>query len=305
MFNFFRKNKKQNTKNNGIKNLKFNIEMPQSALLSIGNSPFQNVPVSPLNYTGRFLKKENDIITVGICAIKDEPLIYEEKSVVGVSFGYETFDETKAKLFNFSAKISKIRDVEEQDNFTFEDLHSLFSEKAEEKDYVLFIFELEAVSEVRESSKREFFRIDVTVPVYYKPDSDEYINIRDDKGDVARGFIRMDTIDISAGGFKCQSRRYIEPGTILNCMMLFKHEALPVSIKILDIELLSQQSEEREKIEENKSVKDIYLMRALFFELHEDIRDRLVMHVFEHQQKAQRLQHHIKKLRESYRLRKQ
>jgi len=287
MFELFKKFIKNNEKS-----IDLNINIPKSALLIIGDRPPKNAPFTSAKHMGRFLRKEHNAIIIGVCAVKSQPLLYKEKeSIIHISFTTDTVDGTKSRLYTFPAKILKMRKVAERDNFTFEDMHSIFFETRDKNNYDLFIFEIEATEKLTERQRREFFRINMATSVYYKPDVNSGAE-NDNQDDFIKGYIKLETINISAGGFKCKSKRYIEPGKVLDCMMLIGYEALPVLIKVLDVRL----DQKSQKIEN----KEIYILRMIFLELHDDIRDRMTMHIFEYQQKAQKFRQKIKKLKESY-----
>ena len=305
MFGLFKKSKKANTAGSSSHKVKFNIKIPERRFLAIGDETPKSVALSPINYRGRFLRKESDRILIGICVSKDNKLIYGKGDIIGVSFGSETnstVEISKSNIYNFSAVILNIRAVEDRDEFTFETMGDILIEtetkiemKAGIDNSELYVFEIKAVSRLIEHSNREFFRYDVSVPVYYKPDCDVDISKAVDKGDMSKGYIRMNTVNMSAGGFKCESRRYIEPGKILECQIAMGYEVLPISLKILDTQLI-------EKSEE--SPHDLYLLRVIFFELPEDIRDRLVMHIFNYQQREQKFRQKIDRFQKEFHERK-
>jgi len=308
MFGLFKRSRKANTADSRSRKVKFNIKIPERRFLAIGDETPKSVALSPINYRGRFLRKENDVILIGICVSKDSKLIYNKGNIIGVSFGSEmnkTVEISKSNVYNFSAVILNIRAVEDRDEFTFETIGDILIEtgtkietietRAEIDNCELYVFEIKAVSRLTEHSNREFFRCDVSVPVYYKPDCDDDIGESLDKGDMSKGYIRMDTVNMSAGGFKCESRRYVEPGKILECRIAMGYEVLPISLKILDTQLI-------EKSEE--SPHDLYLLRVIFFELAEDIRDRLIMHIFNYQQREQKFQQKIGRFQKEFHERK-
>ena len=103
---FFKK-KKADAKEKNLKTKKFHINIPDSVLLAIGDSVSQNMPISEIKYMGRFLRKEHDIIVIGVCAIKDAQIFYGEESNIGISFSEDPakFSSSKANIYNFSAKI--------------------------------------------------------------------------------------------------------------------------------------------------------------------------------------------------------
>ena len=275
----------------------YNINIPESSLLLIGDALQKNMPVPTPKYTGRYLCKQHSKILIGVFVSKDQPILYSEnENLISVSFTNKIEGNPKEKLFSFSARILKIRGLGEFDNFTFESNQNIIAENEESNKYEISIFEIEALSNLGEHSRRQYFRLDISVPVYYKPDYENYIydNEHNIKDDIERGYIRLDTIDISAGGFKCKSRRYLEPETILFCYILMGHEALPVSLKILDT-----YRDPQPQTEENR---DIYIMRVMFIEVNDDVRNRLTMHILNYQQKTQRMHQKIKKMKEAYKL---
>lgn len=301
MFRFLNLFDKKRKDNKNI-HVNFHIDIPESVLLSIGDSVSPNMPVPPANYMGKFLRKEHDIkehdiIVIGVCVPKNKELLYKEDSIIGVSFvNHDTSHNRTEGAYNFSAKILNINRVDPRDSFILQNMNSIL-ETRDKNQYELFIFELKAISSLTPNTRRKFYRINLSTPIYYKPDSNYNEADKKDKGDMSKGYIKLETINVSEGGVKCSSMRYIEPGRILDCYMLMGYEALPISLRVLETSLAHQSDHNKKDDDKNKS-SDMFFIRAIFFELNDDIRDRLTMQILQFQQKEQRFRKKIKKMKD-------
>jgi len=112
--------------------------------------------------------------------------------------------------------------------------------------------------------RREFYRMALETDIYYKPmDAPKEEEYR-----------KLKTTDLSAGGFRCRSEIKLEEGEFLNCMLIAGYEALPVTARIL-------------KSLPDAGNPDLYDTRAIFYELDDQIRDRVVKYIFSKQRQAQ------------------
>jgi len=114
------------------------------------------------------------------------------------------------------------------------------------------------------TQRREFYRMALEIDIYYKAmeaaKEEEYQ--------------KLTTTDLSAGGFRCCNEIKFEEGVFLNCMLIAGYEALPVTAQIL-------------KSQPDAENPDLYDTRAIFHELNDQIRDRVVRYIFSRQRQLQ------------------
>ena len=114
------------------------------------------------------------------------------------------------------------------------------------------------------TQRREFYRMALEIEIYYKA-----IEASKDEE-----YQKLTTADLSAGGFKCCGEIKFEEGAFLNCMLIAGYEALPVTAQIL-------------KSQPDAEKPGLYETRAIFYELNDQIRDRVVKYIFSKQRQAQ------------------
>lgn len=286
MFNFAKKKKSTD----GEK-INFDVDIPKSAAVAVCGEPSKNMPVSPIKHTAKFLKKENNIITLAIWLEKDYAPEYGENDVIDIAFN-SYFDKSEnfslPKAARFSANILKIRAASEINNFVSGKINGIDS-----AGYDLYIAELQSVSNIRERPLREFYMTDISFSVCCKAD---LFDESGDANDSHKGYIKFDTVNMNSDGFSFKTARYIEQEKIFECMVLTKYEALPVTVKILK----SQRAEEEKNKDGAKELKDIYIMRAIFVEADDAVRDMLAKRVFEYRQKMLILRENLINLKNFY-----
>jgi len=140
-------------------------------------------------------------------------------------------------------------------------------------------------SKTEKTQRREFYRMALEIDIYYKAiEENEAADIGKDslifelvpaKNAITDGeYQKLTTTDLSAGGFRCCNEIKFEEGALLNCMLIAGYEALPVVAQIL-------------KSQPDAEKPDLYDTRAIFYELNDQIRDRVVRYIFSKQRQAQ------------------
>jgi c-di-GMP-binding flagellar brake protein YcgR len=89
-----------------------------------------------------------------------------------------------------------------------------------------------------------------------------------------KGYSKLSTTDISAGGFKCKHHIKIDVDTYLQCMLIINDEALPVIARAVG----SQPDELNPQL---------YDLRASFDKISDTVRDRIVKYIFYQQRQLQ------------------
>ena len=120
------------------------------------------------------------------------------------------------------------------------------------------------MAKTEKTQRREFYRMALEIEIHYKA-------IGAEKGEEYK---KLTTTDLSAGGFRCCNEIKFEEGAFLDCMLIAGYEALPVTAQIL-------------KSQPDAENPDLYDTRAIFHELNDQIRDRVVRYIFSRQRQAQ------------------
>jgi len=227
-------------------------------------------------YTGKLLAKQNGRLLLGIYADKQYEFNYKENDVVTASFV-----ELKV-LYNFNVRILKVRELETDIGEGFE-IDRMANKLDSTYGYDKYIIEAAVLAPPKKQQKREFFRMTLKIDIYYKiieqqqaeeissgnlkfefaaagaAKEEADLNFLESEG----GYLKLTTFDISAGGFRVRSAVSFEEGALLDCIVIAGYEALPATAKILSA-----------KPEPDNP--GIYDVRAIFYEIGNPIRDRIV-----------------------------
>ena len=264
-----------------------NIHLALEQIVTVSDIPTRLTPDPQAKYVGKFLyKNEYNELTLGMCAERRKGDIeYAPGDSVAVSY------ILLRSLYSFNAQIISIREAVEEDRFYTEDM---LNELTSIYGYNNFIFEVIPLTAPEKQQRREFFRMPLTIDIYYKPISElkmdtlksadlkfELEEAREIKRDADEGFLEADegylklsTMDVSAGGFKCRHHEKLDVNTYLDCKLIIENEALPVIARIV-----GTKTDERNP--------RLYNLRASFYKISDPVRDRLVKYIFYQQRQLQ------------------
>ncbi|MCL1858770.1 MAG: hypothetical protein FWF92_06005 [Oscillospiraceae bacterium] len=241
-----------------------------------------------IKYTGRYLRKNNkkNILKIGIFTEKKQKLKYKENDIVSILF------IDKKYLFNFDARIHGIREAKESDEFEIDDMTFEFSSLKEYSGYSKYIFDIIPLTVPHKQQRREFFRIPLSVNIYYKItgidetdkiepgelkfDAEKAKKIKKiaDEGILEKemGYSKLTTIDFGAGGFRYRviannTDINIKEGILLYCLLIINEEALPALAQIL-------------RMTPDRQNQDLYDVRVLFDKISDPVRDRIMRYIF-------------------------
>ncbi|MCL2815635.1 MAG: PilZ domain-containing protein [Oscillospiraceae bacterium] len=233
-------------------------------------------------YAGKFLYKKGNVMTAGICVESAQELEYRENEIV-----YVSYVEAQKTLFGFTAKILGIREASPKDGFDIEDMTSELGSLGK---YSKYIFELIPTSGPERHQRREFYRMPLSVDIYYKVSGILKIELfisggglkydaekskeakkAADEGvlETEKGYLKFCTDDLSAGGFKYRGKadKDMDEGTFLECMLIVNDEGLPAVAQILSLKRCGE-------------ARDQYEVRALFHKISDPVRDKIVRYIF-------------------------
>ena len=236
-------------------------------------------------YAGKFLRKKDNAMILGICAESARSLEYREDEIV-----YVSYVEEQKTLFGFSAKILGIREAAPEDGF---DIGDMASELGNLGKYAKYIFEVVPTSGPERHQRREFYRIPLSIEIYYKISGilkiEHFISEGGLKYDAEKskkakeaaesgvfenemGYLKLTTEDLSAGGFKYRSKpdRNMDEGAFLECVLMISDEGLPAVAQILSLN-------------RRGDFKGQYEIRALFHKISDPVRDKIVRYIFAQQ----------------------
>ena len=240
-------------------------------------------------YTGKFLSKKGNVITAGICAESARGLEYGANDIVHVSYV-----EQQKTLLGFTAKVLAVREATPGDGFDIEDMTSELGNLGK---YSKYIFEMVPTGAPERHQRREFYRMPLSVDIYYKTSGilkiERFISgggLRYDaeKSREAKraaegglletegGYSKLTTDDLSAGGFKYKSKpdRDMDEGDFLECVLIINDEGLPAVAQILSIKRSAES-------------KNLYEVRALFHKISDPVRDKIVRYIFARQRQPE------------------
>jgi c-di-GMP-binding flagellar brake protein YcgR len=236
-------------------------------------------------HAGKFLYKKGNVMTAGICAETAQGLEYGENEIV-----YVSYVEDQKTLFGFTAKIHSIREAAPGDGFDIEDMTAELGNLGR---YSKYIFELIPASGPERHQRREFYRMPLSVDIYYKVSGILKIELFISGGGLKydaekskeakkaadegvfeneRGYKKLSTDDLSAGGFKYKSKpdREMDEGDFLECVLIINDEGLPAVAQILSLKRCGE-------------YRDLYEVRALFHKISDPVRDKIVRYIFARQ----------------------
>lgn len=252
----------------GISILSIELSENQTVMIEdkLPQGIFNYHPVT--SHTGKFLHKNNNMLTLVICSeIKGDSrhcFEYEDDEDISI-----LFTENKC-LFCFDARIKKIREADGSDGF-------------EE-----FKIDVIPLTVPQKWQRREFYRMPLSTDIYYKitepdkikdiigsgalkfdPDKSKEIKKIAGEGLLEKemGYSKLTTVDLSAGGFRYHSKEDIKEKIILDCLIIINDEAVPATAQILSSKPDFQYP-------------DLYDVRALFEEISDPARDRVVRYIF-------------------------
>jgi len=270
----------------GVSKQEIKIELSPNQIIMIEDKSYKitlNYD-SVTKYTGRFLYKKNNILTIGISAESEQGFEYKENDVVSI-----LIVENKS-LYNFDANILAIREAELPDEFEIGDMADEFNNSEKYNKYVVDIVPLTAP---QKQQRREFYRMPLGINIYYKiieadeadkieaynlkfePEKAKKIKKSADEGllEKENGYLKLTTIELSAGGFKYQSMTNIEAGIFLDCVLIVNDEALPAIAQILSSS-------------PDRQYPDLYNMRVLFNKISDPVRAKIVKYIFAQQRQV-------------------
>lgn len=233
-------------------------------------------------YAGKFLYKKGNVMTMGVCVESAQELEYRENEIV-----YVSYVEAQKTLFGFGAKILGIREAAPGDGF---DIGDMTSELGTLGKYAKYIFELVPTSGPERHQRREFYRMPLSVDIYYKVSGILKIELFISGGGLKydaekskeakkaadegvfeneRGYLKLCTDDLSAGGFKYRGKadKDMDEGAFLECVLIINDEGLPAVAQVLSLKRC-------------REVGDLYEVRALFHKISDPVRDKIVRYIF-------------------------
>ena len=235
-------------------------------------------------YTGKFLYDNTNVMTVGIGVDTKKTVEYKNDDIISVWF-------IKSKsLLSFNAKIKNIRKADLSDKFDIDDITSELNSLSKYDKYILDVLPL---TEPEHQQRREFFRMAMSIDVYYKiTEAEEVDNIicselkfdpekanetkkAADSGilEKERGYTKLTTVDVSAGGFKYYSKDKVKDGIFYKCIIIINSEALPAVAQVINSTL-------------DEDYPDLYDVRVLYHGISDSVRDRVIRYIFAKQRQT-------------------
>jgi c-di-GMP-binding flagellar brake protein YcgR len=129
------------------------------------------------------------------------------------------------------------------------------------------IYFKEMLSEDLDDMKETDLKFEIAQAVTYKKEADEGIL------DSEAGYLKIITLDISAGGFMFKSAVWLQPGMLLKCLMMVENEAIPAVAQVLRVR--------------NSGIAGEYFVHAQFYRISEPVRGRLIRHLIRQQREQQ------------------
>jgi len=253
------------------------IHLSRGQIFMMGDKPTRSTPEPKIKYAGKFLGKRDHILTLGVCVEKQQELEYKKNDVVDISY-----IELKS-LYSFNAKILGITETLQDDDF---EIYDMINELGSVYGYNKYKFDVIPMTEPEKHQRREFYRMPLGIEIYYKTvDAGKVEHITDgdlkfetehgkemkkiaDSGMFEKeGYLKLTTMDMSAGGFKCKSEIKAEAEDFWECIFLIKEEALPAVVQVL-----SSNPDQYDP--------SLYDIRAAFYKISDTVRDRLLKFIF-------------------------
>jgi len=270
--------------NKNAEKIEIDIDLSKDNIFMMGDKPTRLVPGSLIKYTGRLLGLKDNIFTIGVCVGVTHGLEYREGDIVDISY------IRHKSLYSFDAIIMGMKKASKSEDFKVDEKMDLLNESGGSDGYDKYLFNILPITKPEKHQRREFYRMPLRIDIYYKAvDADKLDNITDgslkfdsDKAKEMKknadggllekeGYSKLTTMDMSAGGFKCRNKLKVKTGDFLDCLLMIDDEALPAVVRILSA-----------NIDEYDTEADDYYydIRALFYEISDPARDRLVKYIF-------------------------
>ena len=232
-------------------------------------------------YMGKFLRKKDDVMTIGVCVDTKKELEHKKDDIVTISYIQHK------SLFSFNVMILNIRKAEPKDGFDIKDMNIELGSSCK---YNKYIFDILPLTGAELQQRREFFRMSLNTDIYYKiidaeqangttpeevkfdPSKAKEVKKSADGGllEKEQGYLKLTTDDLSAGGFKYKSEEKPEDGTFMKCALIINDEALPAVAQVLS----SKPDDE---------YPELYDVRVLYHVINDAVRDRVIRYIFARQ----------------------
>lgn len=278
---------KLNTVHETEPEIQINVEISGGQIIFLAADPAAHVHVHApvMEYMGRFLHKQDKRLIFGMFAETKNGFAYKENDSVSISFV-----ETKS-MFSFNASVIEVRKASADEKPALGEIPERFGNVEE---YDKYILEIVPTTVPEKKQRREFFRMPLGIDIYYKPIEEyeikdiesgklkfELTPVKDAEKDSGgavfeenKGFLKLTTMDVSAGGFRCSTITKFNEGIMLNCMLIVGYEALPAIAQVL-------------KVKPSDDEPGLYDIRAIFYKISDPVRDRVVKYMFFKQRQIQ------------------
>lgn len=221
-------------------------------------------------YMSGFMQSETEgILTVCACVKKNAAFIYGQNQKVTMAYSGD------GKLCIFTARIVNIRETDLED---LGKINEIFNNRVKNLGKLLgpvrfVVVEALALTEPQLHQRRQYPRSMVNWDVYFKllNPSEELKNacaswIENKVLEYDRGYFKIKTVDVSAGGFKSEIAVEIPVGAPIECVMEIKvggfRAAGRISSKVVDCS-------------PNKGNPKLYDMRVQFLDLGDSIKEAM------------------------------
>ena len=273
-------------KNKPERDPQIDIKFNRGQILMFPNkTPEASESETGLKNIAKFLSKRGYKLTIGVYTELSHDLGYAIGETVLMTY------MEKKSLYNFTVKIINIREAMpnvSSDRFEIQSQEHITLDKSKPGyGYDKYIFEVLPMTYPEKEQRREFFRMPLSVDVYYQQldsedDDIDKLTYDDLKFDLEHAeqedrYLKLKTIDLSAGGFRAKSTSQIASGKILSCMLIVGMEALPATAKVL-----SAKQEDKLDI-----AAGLYDVRAIFYDMGDQVRDRIMRYIFAQQRQIQ------------------
>ena len=195
-------------------------------LFEIGNPVSGTHAVFTEEYMGGLIELGNDgIITLGVCLKKSSSFLYHENSKITLAYPED------GNLRLVSARIVRVHDETEHDH---EKLNNLFQHRLKNLEKILgplkfAVADICILEEPSAHQRRQYQRTSVKWDVYFKlinPGAElsnsQKLWVEQKLFEYDRGYLKTQTVDVSAGGFKSLIKTQVPQGTNIECIVEIK-----------------------------------------------------------------------------------
>ena len=206
----------------------------------LGDLPNFKYPKLKEKYIGGFINADKGILTVGIFIDKKRTFSYAKNNVLAVAYAYAK------EFFIVESKIAGVKEIKEKDvnemvkaqNLPKNQINNFLGMLSSNR---FIVVNLCILKEPEKHQRRDHVRVEIKLDIYFKlrDNSKEFSEmaeewISENKVEMQDGYFKIQTVDISAGGFRSIAGVNIPKETVLDCIIDIHGDKISTEAEIVN-----------------------------------------------------------------------